>query len=47
MYGEMLQHRRTGYDWRRWEARLNGYPQLTTDIGGQKHPPPAPTLGRE
>lgn len=24
-----------GYDWRRWEARLNEYPQYTTEIDGQ------------
>lgn len=24
-----------GYDWRTWEARLNGYPQFTTTIDGQ------------
>src|SRR6266852_5555540 len=26
---------RNGYDWRRWEARLNAYPQFTTEIDGQ------------
>jgi pimeloyl-ACP methyl ester carboxylesterase len=26
---------RTGYDWRAWEARLNTYPQFTTEIDGQ------------
>lgn len=26
---------RSGYDWRAWEARLNGYPQFTTTIDGQ------------
>jgi pimeloyl-ACP methyl ester carboxylesterase len=26
---------RTGYDWRAHEARLNAYPQFTTDIDGQ------------
>ncbi len=26
---------RTGYDWRRWEAELNKYPQFTTTIDGQ------------
>ena len=26
---------RDGYDWRAWEARLNGYPQFTTTIDGQ------------
>ncbi|WP_084957039.1 epoxide hydrolase family protein [Thermoactinospora rubra] len=24
-----------GYDWRAWEARLNAYPQFTTEIDGQ------------
>jgi pimeloyl-ACP methyl ester carboxylesterase len=27
---------RTGYDWRAWEAKLNEYPQFTTEIDGQK-----------
>src|SRR5215212_6379426 len=26
---------RTGYDWRKWEAKLNEYPQFTTTIDGQ------------
>ena len=26
----------TGYDWRAWEAKLNAYPQFTTEIDGQK-----------
>jgi len=26
---------RNGYDWRAWEARLNSYPQFTTEIDGQ------------
>jgi pimeloyl-ACP methyl ester carboxylesterase len=26
---------RDGYDWRAWEARLNRYPQFTTEIDGQ------------
>ena len=26
---------RQGYDWRAWEARLNAYPQFTTEIDGQ------------
>jgi epoxide hydrolase len=26
---------RNGYDWRKWEARLNQYPQFTTTIDGQ------------
>lgn len=25
-----------GYDWRTWEARLNAYPQFTTEIDGQQ-----------
>jgi epoxide hydrolase len=25
-----------GYDWRKWESRLNNYPQFTTYIDGQK-----------
>ena len=25
-----------GYDWRRWEAAINQYPQFTTEIDGQK-----------
>jgi pimeloyl-ACP methyl ester carboxylesterase len=27
---------RTGYDWRAWEAKLNEYPQFTTEIDGQQ-----------
>ena len=27
---------RSGYDWRKWEAKLNQYPQFTTTIDGQK-----------
>lgn len=26
---------RDGYDWRKWEARINAYPQFTTEIDGQ------------
>ncbi|RZQ60283.1 epoxide hydrolase family protein [Amycolatopsis suaedae] len=26
---------RDGYDWRAWEAKLNAYPQFTTEIDGQ------------
>ncbi len=26
---------RTGYDWRTWEAKLNEFPQFTTEIDGQ------------
>ena len=32
---ELVDHWRTGYDWRGWEARLNAYPQFTTTIDGQ------------
>ena len=31
----MVDYWRTGYDWRAWEARLNAYPQFTTEIDGQ------------
>jgi epoxide hydrolase len=31
----LVGHWRDGYDWRRWEARLNAYPQFTTRIDGQ------------
>ncbi len=31
----LVEHWRSGYDWRAWEARLNGYPQFTTTIDGQ------------
>lgn len=31
----MVAYWRTGYDWRLWEARLNAYPQFTTEIDGQ------------
>jgi hypothetical protein len=27
---------RDSYDWRKWEARLNAYPQFTTTIDGQR-----------
>lgn len=30
-----VEHWRSGYDWRAWEARLNAYPQFTTTIDGQ------------
>jgi pimeloyl-ACP methyl ester carboxylesterase len=33
---ELVDHWRTGYDWRRHEARLNAFPQFTTVIDGQK-----------
>ena len=32
---DLVDHWRHGYDWRSWEARLNGYPQFTTTIDGQ------------
>ncbi|MEE1938656.1 epoxide hydrolase [Streptomyces sp. TRM 70361] len=33
---ELAGYWRDGYDWRRAEARLNGFPQFTTEIGGQE-----------
>lgn len=32
---ELVEHWRTLYDWREWEARLNEYPQFVTEIDGQ------------
>ena len=32
---ELAEYWRTSYDWREWEARLNGFPQFTTTIDGQ------------
>ncbi|MCC5576581.1 epoxide hydrolase [Microtetraspora sp. AC03309] len=32
----LAEYWRNGYDWRAWEARLNAYPQFTTDIDGQR-----------
>jgi epoxide hydrolase len=32
---ELADYWRTGYDWRRQEARLNEFPQFTTEIDGQ------------
>jgi pimeloyl-ACP methyl ester carboxylesterase len=32
---ELAEYWRTRYDWRAWEARLNAYPQFTTEIDGQ------------
>lgn len=32
---ELVEHWRTGYDWRAAEAQLNAYPQYTTEIDGQ------------
>ena len=31
----LVERWRTDYDWRAWEARLNAYPQFTTEIDGQ------------
>lgn len=31
----LFDHWRDGYDWRVWEAKLNVYPQYTTEIDGQ------------
>jgi pimeloyl-ACP methyl ester carboxylesterase len=33
---ELADYWRTGYDWRAAEARLNSYPQFTTEIDGQR-----------
>jgi pimeloyl-ACP methyl ester carboxylesterase len=33
---EMAEYWRTGYDWRGHEARLNEFPQFTTEIDGQR-----------
>jgi pimeloyl-ACP methyl ester carboxylesterase len=33
---DLARHWRTGYDWRAQEARLNTYPQFTTEIDGQR-----------
>jgi epoxide hydrolase len=32
---ELAEYWRTSYDWRKWEARLNEFPQFTTEIDGQ------------
>src|SRR5919108_1127720 len=32
---QLAEYWRNGYDWRAWEARLNAYPQFTTEIDGQ------------
>lgn len=32
---ELADYWRTGYDWRTWEAKLNAFPQFTTEIDGQ------------
>jgi pimeloyl-ACP methyl ester carboxylesterase len=32
---DLVDHWRREYDWRAWEAKLNGYPQFTTTIDGQ------------
>src|SRR3712207_2802983 len=31
----LAEYWRTGYDWRKWEAKLNEFPQFTTTIDGQ------------
>jgi microsomal epoxide hydrolase len=31
---ELAEYWRAGFDWRAWEARLNGFPQFTVPIGG-------------
>ncbi|MCS7482645.1 epoxide hydrolase family protein [Umezawaea endophytica] len=31
---DLVEHWRTRYDWRAWEARLNAFPQFTTTIDG-------------
>lgn len=31
----LVEYWREGYDWRRWEARVNEYPQYLAQIGGQ------------
>ncbi|MCW3820553.1 epoxide hydrolase 1, partial [Micromonospora sp. DR5-3] len=32
---QLVERWRTSYDWRAWEAKLNAYPQFTTEIDGQ------------
>jgi pimeloyl-ACP methyl ester carboxylesterase len=32
---ELAEYWRSGYDWRKWEAKLNAFPQFTTEIDGQ------------
>lgn len=32
----LVDHWRSGYDWRQWEARLNTYPQFVTEMDGQR-----------
>src|SRR5512133_53566 len=31
----LVDYWQTGYDWRAWEARLNRFPQFTTEIDGE------------
>jgi pimeloyl-ACP methyl ester carboxylesterase len=31
---ELCTYWRTGFDWRAWEAKLNGFPQFTVPVGG-------------
>src|SRR5215208_957133 len=32
---ELVEYWSDGYEWRKWEAKLNQYPQFTTEIDGQ------------
>ncbi|MEV4627836.1 epoxide hydrolase family protein [Micromonospora sp. NPDC049523] len=32
---QLAEHWRDGYDWRAWEAKINQYPQFTTEVDGQ------------
>lgn len=32
---DLVAYWRNGYDWRKWEAKLNAYPQFLTEIDGQ------------
>src|SRR6266511_4626118 len=32
----LVEYWRTGYDWRKWEAKLNEFPQFTAELDGQK-----------
>ena len=32
---DLAEYWRTSYDWRAWEAKLNAFPQFTTEIDGQ------------
>ena len=41
---ELAEYWRTGYDWRAHEARLNEFPQFTTEIDGAERALPARPL---